>query len=112
MALAEPALRQFGLRKLQNLRFRGGSLLGTAVGTGISLGYGIAADIDFTWPWSRMEQPGQSRRPFLGGKIPSNAVSHQYKQTLRTFSKNRSRNRNHAKRCSCKLCCCPSSSRY
>ncbi len=42
MALAEPALRQFGLQKLQNVRTRGGSLLGTAIGSAIGIGSGLA----------------------------------------------------------------------
>ncbi len=52
MALAEPALRQFGVAKLQRIRFRGGSLLGTVIGTAIGIGYSIASDWDVSLPWT------------------------------------------------------------
>ncbi len=74
MALAQPALRQFGFQKLQRLRFRGGSLLGTAIGSAIGIGYGLSQNYDLTVPWSRMEQPAIRRRA-VSGSLQGNEVS-------------------------------------
>ncbi len=108
MALAEPALRQYGLRGLQNLRFRGGSLLGTAVGTAIGIGSYLLKDYDVVIPWNPMLQPDRGRRAVIG---PSENVSaHQQHQTLRTskyFDNRRRRNtKRHNKRRSRGSCCC------
>ncbi len=104
MALAEPALRQFGLRKLQGFRIRGGSLLGSAIGTGVGIGSYLAQNYDFTWPWSPMLQPG--RRQAVIGSIPTNGSTNQYQQTLRLANKRYSRKRSSTKQRHRGCCCC------
>ena len=108
MALAEPALRQFGFQKLRNVRARGGSLLGTAIGTAVGIGYGLAKNYDFTFPWDTMEQPGGSRRPFVGdvsnGQTPSHASSYKQYQAFRRKNTTRRSKRNKRHDSCCKCC--------
>ncbi len=60
MALVEPVLRQYGLHKLRNLRFRGGGVLGSAIGTGIGIGSYLFQNHDIGLPGSF--QPNRSQR--------------------------------------------------
>ncbi len=106
MALAEPALRQFGFRKLQNLRFRGGSLLGTAIGTALGLGFGIAQDYDFTYPWSNVLQPDRRRQTLVGLPETQNGGANQQYQALRAKTVTKRRNRYNRKHRDCSCCIC------
>ncbi len=107
MALAEPALRQFGFRKLQNLRIRGGSLIGTAIGTAIGIGYGLTKDYEIGWPGKL-----QPDRPYRG--VPTlNGVSqtpygsaYQYSQALRRATKFSTRSRSRYNSRNRRCCCC------
>jgi len=110
MAIAEPALRQFGFRQLQRMRFRGGNLLGTAIGSAIGIGYGIAKNYDLTFPWSPMVQPGRSRRPFVGDVSQKDAQRYSVNQALRSSNRSSNRFRRNTKSrsrgCSCCTCHC------
>ncbi len=112
MALAEPILRQFGMQRLQNLRFRGAGLLGTAIGTAVGIGYGLAKDYEFSVPWSPSFQPKRRQPPgvYVNGEISSNKqVSYQYgKTSYRRNTVQRSRNINKRNnRCRCCTSCRP-----
>jgi len=104
MALAEPALRQFGVQRLQNVRIRGGSLLGTAIGSAIGIGYGLAKDYDLTFPWSPMLQP--FRRQAVIGTTPSNGGANQQYQALHSSYSRRYRKRRNKQHGVRKCCCC------
>ncbi len=110
MALAQPALRQFGIQRLQNLRFRGGSLLGSAIGSAIGIGYGLVKDYEFGFPWSPTLEPNRPHRPFPGVRDGSiyapKATSYQQQQALRASYRSNYRGRRHSKRHNCSKCCC------
>jgi len=112
MALAEPALRQFGLQRLQNLRFRGGGLLGTAIGTAIGIGFGIAANYDVGLPFDNVLQPDRTKRgiPTLDGS-QKNASTYQQYQAFRRKNKYRHRFRSSRKSRDSNCCCCTCISR-
>ncbi len=99
MALAQPALRQFGIQKLRNINTRGGTLLGTIIGTAIGLGFNLAADFEVTFPWDRAMQPNRSGRPIVSASIPSqeNASNNQYNQALLSYTANKLRSRKRSK---------------
>ncbi len=107
MALAEPALRAFGVAKLQRLRFRGGSLLGTAIGTAIGIGFSVSSNWDVSLPWTPGFQPHRTGRPFVGN-VPQteNASTYQQSQALRTKGRNFSRFRRYKQRTRNDKCCC------
>ncbi len=105
MALVEPVLRQYGLQKFRNLRFRGGNLLGSAIGVGIGIGYGLAKDFEFTFPWSPSLQPSRSGRTVIGSP-PSNGSADQRNQTLRATKFARYRKRSYTQRNRRKHNCC------
>ncbi len=107
MAIAESALRQFGLKGLQRSGVRGGNLLGTAAGIGIGIGWGLYQDyamsvvpID-TGHW-RQPKPGVA----LDYETPSNGSSNQFKQTLRPVWKRKYRKRSSRSSNRCGFCCC------
>ncbi len=112
MALAEPALRQFGVYKLKSISTRGGSLLGTAIGTAIGIGYSLTKDWQVTFPWSSVEQPRIPNRSFVGNASifqKENAGAYQYNQALRTsqpvLSRNKYTNKKSRHRCCCTQRC-------
>ncbi len=108
MALAEPALRQYGFRKLQNVRFRGGNLVGTIIGQAIGIGYGVVRNYDVTWPWDTSLSKGE-RRPFSGNlrdETSSNVSTYQHHQALRPSVKTKYYRRNRAKSKRRRGCCC------
>ncbi len=78
MAIAEPALRQFGYQKLRNIRFRGVGLLGSAIGAGIGIGSYLFRDYDVTFPWNPSVQPDRTKQgvPFVNGS-QKNGTSYQ-----------------------------------
>ncbi len=84
MAIAEPALRSFIRTKV---RFRGGNLLGSALGFAISVGTSIANQYEITYPWNRMLQPRRGRYGqgvFVNGsQNGTQATAYQQRQTLR-----------------------------
>ncbi len=77
MAIAEPVLSQYINTKV---RFRGGSILGTAIGAGIGIGAYVLENYDFTSPFSDILQPDRpSTKPggaFIGA-TSKNAQSNQ-----------------------------------
>ncbi len=94
MAIAEPALRQFGIRGLQRQSLRGGNLLASAIGVGISVGWNLYQDYAMSvvpidgGHW-RQPKPGVS----LDYETPSNGGSNQRYKTLRTTIKRKYRKR-------------------
>ncbi len=106
MALAEPVLRQYGLRKLQNLRFRGGGLLGSVIGAGIGIGSYLVKDYDVVFPWNPMFQPDRGRRTVIGPNGQTNVSAYKQRQALRRspqlYSRRRRKFNNRSSRC----CCC------
>ncbi len=106
MALAEPALRQFGFSKLRNLRFRGSGFLGSAVGAAIGIGSYLLKDYDVVFPWNPMLQPDRGRRAVIGPSSQNGRTYLDY-QTLRTFSKYRRKFRSYNKHRDRRQCCCP-----
>ncbi len=104
MALAEPALRQFGSSKLRNLRFRGSGLLGSAVGIGIGIGTYLLKDYDVVVPWNPMVQPDRGRRAVIGPS--SNASAYQHKQALRSTYKSKRGYRKRKRSTRSRCCCC------
>ncbi len=108
MALAEPALRQYGFHKLRNLRFRGGGVLGTAIGIGIGIGYGIAEHYEFGFPSRGKFQPDRTKRtPFVNGS--QNGGAYQQRQTLHSsyksnFKQRRTRKYRSRGSCKCRRC--------
>ncbi len=108
LAIAEPALRQFGQYKLRNLRVRGGSLLGTATGIGIGIGESLLRNYDLTMPWSQMEQPPIRKRSAIGDGFSSQtyASSYQHKQALRNTFKRGNRFKRYKQHGNCQCCTC------
>jgi len=106
MALAEPALRQFGSQKLRNLRFRGGSLLGSVIGAGIGIGSYLIKDYDVVFSWNPMLQPDRGRRAVIGPNGQTNGSAYQQRQALRRQSQFRSRSRNKYHSRNRRNCCC------
>ncbi len=113
MALAQPALRQFGLQKLRNLRFRGGSVIGSAIGIGVSIGFSLTQDWDIQFPWSGMLQPDKPIRTGVGvieNGSTQNGSTNQQHQALRAkrqyaYRTKYSRKLRHGKGCCCRRCC-------
>ncbi len=107
MALAEPALRQFGIQKLRNVRFRGGNLLGTAIGAAIGIGFGIASNYEFGLPRPGIVQPDRTKRtPFVNGKTSYvNKDAYSQYQTYGTKNKRKFGKRRFTKRCTNRCCC-------
>ncbi len=110
MALAEPALRQFGFRKLQNVRFRGGSLLGSLLGTAIGIGYNLTKDYEISVPWNRSFQPSRRNPPgvYLNGAISSNEQQsgNKQQQAFRSSNAVKYRHRRYTSKQRRSKCCC------
>jgi len=107
MALAEPTFRPYALRRLTRMRYRGGSLIGTAIGTGIGIGTSILTNYDITWPWNQMLQPKRSPRgvPSINGSAQNARYDQQY-QTYRTTTSYNRRSKYNVKRKRSRRCCC------
>ncbi len=110
MALAEPALRTYGLHKLQGYRLRGGSLLGTAIGTGIGIGYSLTKDWEVTFPWSSVEQPRIRKGPGVNAlqEQTEQGSYQQYKthSTSQRFQRRKRSRHNTNRGCCCTSCHC------
>ncbi len=107
MAIAEPALRAYGL---QRLRFRGGGLIGAVIGTGIGIGEYIRRNYDFGKPGPF--QPDRTYRgvPYVNGNASPYAGTNKqyqalYKSKQYRYGKRYKRRYNSRSKCSCTRSC-------
>ncbi len=103
MAIAEPVLRNYGIQRLRGLK--PGSVIGTAVGIGISIGYGLLKDYDVTFPWDTRLEPDRPYAGVVKHETPSNGSTNKQYQALRTSYKQYRRKRRYSSTKCCKCCC-------
>ncbi len=108
MAIAEPALRNFGIQGLRRSGIRGGNLLATAVGAGIGIAWGLYED--YAMSIVPISPGGHIRQPKPGVSLdyetPSYDGAYSKRQALRTTYKRSYRSRRSKKQHSCSCCCC------
>ncbi len=86
MAIAESALRHFGIKGLTRLSVRGGGVIGSAIGSGIGIGYGLYQD--YAMSIVPIKPSRQFQRPNVGvdltGENAQNGRSYNEHQALRS----------------------------
>ncbi len=109
MAIAEPALRGFGLQRLKGGSARGGSILGTAIGLGLGIGWGLYEDYAMSVV---PVNPGDIyKKPQLGVSLngvssQKDASTYRQRQTFRSAYKRINRSSRPKKRGHCQCCYC------